>query len=426
MNEYKELEEEYGTPEDYLYSLQRKGVKLGLEKIRDFLSNFGDPQEDYDKVLIAGTNGKGSVTTLVSNILKEAGYKTGRFISPHLCYFGERITVNGEMITEDQLWELIRQVKPVLERIDEETPEKRPSFFEVLTSLAFMHYSNEDIDIAVLEVGMGGRLDATNISSHKISAVTTIGIDHSKYLGSTKEQIAFEKAGIIKRGNYFVTGEKEEELARYFEKVCEDRGAFYHHAMDREYEIDTGPLTLTTPEYGEIEVPGIAEWQAENTLVAIGIIEGLRKKGYEISDEVLKEAIEGTTLPARMETVKEEPWIMMDSAHNPAGMEALKKGLSELDYERLLLVIGVLEDKDHRRIVKTIGPEADKVFTAEPVSKRKLDRQVLVEEFSVFAPSQSHREGIEAVDAAKKEWKKGDLIMVTGSIYLLGDIRRKM
>ncbi|MGM0510816.1 MAG: bifunctional folylpolyglutamate synthase/dihydrofolate synthase [Thermoplasmatota archaeon] len=426
MNEYKELKEEYGTPEDYLYSLQRKGVKLGLDKIRDFLSNFGDPQEDYDKVLIAGTNGKGSVTTMVSDILKEAGYKTGRFISPHLCYFGERITVNGEMITDDQLWELISEVKPVLEHIDEETPEKRPSFFEVLTSLAFMHYSDQDIDVAVLEVGMGGRLDATNISKHKISAVTTIGIDHSKYLGSTKEQIAFEKAGIIKRGNYFVTGEKEEDLVKYFKKVCDDRRAFYHHALDREYEINTDPLTLTTPEYGDIKVPGIAEWQAENALVAVGIIEGLRKKGYEISDEVLKSSLENTTLPARMETVTEKPWIMMDSAHNPAGMEALKEALATLDHDRLLLVIGVLEDKDHERIVKTIGPEADKVFTAEPVSKRKLDSHILAEEFSVFAPTQGYGEGIDALEAAKEEWKEGDLIMVTGSIYLLGDIRRKM
>jgi len=332
----------------------------------------------------------------------------------------------GEMITDNQLWELINEVKPVLERIDEETPEKRPSFFEVLTSLSFMHYSDQDIDIAVLEVGMGGRLDATNISKHKISAVTTIGIDHSKYLGSTKEQIAFEKAGIIKRGNYFVTGEKEEDLVEYFKKVCEDRGAFYHHALDRDYEISPDPLTLSMPEYGKIKVPGVAGWQAENALVAIGIIEGLRKKGYEISDEVLKKAIEGSKLQGRMETVTEKPWIMMDSAHNPAGMEALKEGLDTLDYNRLLLVIGVLEDKDHERIVKTIGPEADKVFTAEPVSKRKLDSQVLAEEFSVFAPSQCYEEGIEALEAAKKGWKEGDLIMVTGSIYLLGDIRRKM
>ncbi len=418
------MRKDFDSPEDYMYSLQRMGVKLGLDKIRDFLANFDDPHKDFESILVAGTNGKGSVCSIISNILEEAGYKTGMYISPHQTYFEERISVDGKNISQDELWELTDIVDPVVKKIEREDVEMRPSFFEVLTTLAFLHFSQQDVDVAVLEVGMGGRLDATNVVDNCASVVTTIGMDHSKYLGDTKLKIAGEKAGIIKEGNHFVTEEKEEHLREYFKEVCSERKANYTYALDRDYEIKKQPLRLSLPSYGEIMVPGFTGWQAENALTALTLVEGLGSKGFKVSKEDFIKGIEKTRLVGRMDVVSEEPWIMMDSAHNILGMRALVNGLNEIDYERLLLVIGVLEDKDHESMVDIIGPKCDMAFVGEPNSKRRMDSSKLSEEFSDHCPVKSFKNGIDALMDAVEEWKKGDLILVTGSIYLLGDVRK--
>ncbi len=419
------MKDEYETPADYIFSLQRMGIKLGLDKIRDFLENFDNPHKDFDSVLIGGTNGKGSVSTITSNILQEAGYKTGLYTSPHLTFFEERIKVNNKNIDQDSLWELIEEVKPILEKIEEKDAEKRPSFFEVLTTLAFMHFSDQDIDIAVLEVGMGGRLDATNVVDNIASVVTNIGMDHSKHLGDTKEKIAYEKAGIIKEENYFVTEEKDENLKQYFKEVCEERNSIYNHGLEREHEILENPLRLKLPDYGIIEIPGVARWQAENALTAITLAEGLNHRGYDISKQNIIDALKKTSLPGRMEIVSIEPRIMMDSAHNLNGMKALVEGLETIDYEKLLLVMGVLEDKDYKGMAEVIDLKTDRLYTAEPISERKLDSDVLAEAFSDKIPKSTHGKGIDALNAAIEDYREGDLILVTGSTYLLGDIRKE-
>ncbi|MGM0405500.1 MAG: bifunctional folylpolyglutamate synthase/dihydrofolate synthase [Thermoplasmatota archaeon] len=418
------MRKDFDSPEEYMYSLQRMGVKLGLDKIRDFLANFDDPHKDFKSILVAGTNGKGSVCSIISNILEEAGYKTGMYISPHQTYFEERISIDGKNISKDELWELIDVVDPVVKKIEKEDVEMRPSFFEVLTTLAFLHFSQQNIDVAVLEVGMGGRLDATNVVDNCASVVTTIGMDHSKYLGDTKLKIAGEKAGVIKEGNYFVTEEKDESLREYFTDVCREKGAEYKYALDREYKLESQPLKLVLPEYGEIAVPGFTSWQAENALTAVTLVEGLGSKGFKVHKDDIINGIKKTRLVGRMDVVSEEPWIMMDSAHNILGMRALVKGLKEIDYERLLLVIGVLEDKDHERMVDIIGPECDMAFVGEPKSERRMDSSKLSEEFLDYCPAKEFGKGIEALMDAVEEWKKGDLILVTGSIYLLGDVRK--
>ncbi len=419
------MKDKYDTPADYVFSLQRMGIKLGLDKIRDFLENFDNPHKDFDSVLIGGTNGKGSVSTITSNILQEAGYKTGLYTSPHLTFFEERIKVNGDDIDQGSLWELIDKVRPVLEEIEKKDVEKRPSFFEVLTTLAFMHFSQKNTDIAVLEVGMGGRLDATNVVDNIASVVTNIGMDHSKHLGDTKEKIAYEKAGIIKENNYFVTEEKDENIKEYFKEVCVERDCVYKHALERNHEIKENPLRINLPKYGEIEVPGVATWQAENALTAITLAEGLNEKGYNISKRNIREALKKTSLPGRMEIVRTKPRVMMDSAHNLNGMKALSDGLEKVDYERLLLVIGVLGDKDYKGMAKMIEPKVDKLYTGEAVSERKLDSDVLADAFSDKIPKSTHGKGIDALNAAIEDYEEGDLILVTGSTYLLGDIRKE-
>lgn len=419
------MKDKYDTPADYIFSLQRIGIKLGLDKIRDFLVNFDDPHHDYDSVLIGGTNGKGSVSTITSNILQEAGYKTGLYTSPHLTFFEERIKVNNENIDQDSLWKLIDEVKPILEKIEKEDAEKRPSFFEVLTTLAFMHFSDQDIDIAVLEVGMGGRLDATNVVDNIASVVTNIGMDHSKHLGDTKQKIAYEKAGIIKENNYFVTEEKDENIKQYFREVCAKRDCIYNHALERSHDILENPLRLKLPEYGTIEIPGVARWQAENALTAITLAEGLADKGYNISKQNIIDTLKKTSLPGRMEIVSTEPKMMMDSAHNLNGIKALVEGLQTVDYDRLLLVMGVLGDKDYKGMAEVIDPKTDRLYTGEPVSERKLNSEVLADTFSDKIPKNSHGKGIDALNAAIEDYREGDIILVTGSTYLLGDIRKE-
>jgi len=418
--------ENFQHPEDYLYSLERIGVKLGLDKIEDFLSRFDDPQDDFKAVVVGGTNGKGSVCRTLVNILKEGGYTTGLYLSPHLVDFEERIQINGENIQEEELWDLIEKVYPVVKKIEEKDPEKRPSFFEVLTTLAFLSFSKNDVDFAVLEVGMGGRLDATNVAPHDFSVVTYVGYDHAEHLGNSKLKRAYEKGGIIDEGNHFVTGEKEKKIRDYFKKVCEERNADFNYAFDRDHHISYDPLKVRTEPYGEIEIQGLTSWQAENALISLKVAEGLKERGYDLSEKNIVEGIENTRLPGKMEFIEENPRIMIDSAHNQTGFEALKLGLESVEFNRLLLVAGMLEDKDYHSLVNILGPLADLVYTAEPVSKRKLDSQILREEFESYCPAESYKHGIEALEKAKKEWSEGDMIVITGSMYLLGDILKKM
>ncbi len=422
----EKLRERFDHPKDYLYSLKRIGVKLGLDKIKDFLSKLDDPQNDFDTIIVGGTNGKGSVCRNTVNILREAGYSTGLYISPHLIDFEERIQVNDEHISKDELWDLIEKIEPILTQIEKNNPEERPSFFEVLTAIAFLHFSKKDVDFAVLEVGMGGRLDATNVSPHDFSVITYVGFDHAEHLGESKNERAYEKAGIISEQNYFITGEKDETTREYFKKVCEEKEAEFNFAFDREYEILYDPLRVRTADYGEIQVNGLTSWQAENSLISLTLAETLDREGYELTKGDIIKGIEKTELPGKMEFIKKDPRIMIDSAHNKTGFQALEQGLKNLDYDRLFLIAGLLEDKDYKSMVEILGPIADKVYTAEPVSERKLDSAFLAEKFEKYCISESFGHGIEALERAQKEWKEGDLILITGSMYLLGDIIKKL
>ncbi len=423
---YESPREKFDHPKEYIYSLKRIGVKLGLDKIEDFLSRFDDPHHDFNSVVIGGTNGKGSVCRSLVSILDEADYGTGLFISPHLIEFEERIQVDGKKIDEEEMWSIIEKIHPKIKKIEEEDPEKRPSFFEVLTTIAFMFFSKKDIDLAVLEVGMGGRLDATNVAPHDLSAVTYVGHDHAKHLGDTKSKRAYELAGIISEGNYFVTGEKDEEIRDYLKDVCEERNCDFNYAFDPDHQILYDPLRIKTKPYGEIRVQGKTEWEAENALVSLRVAEGMRDLGYELDKKDMIKGIENTELPGKMEFIQDEPRVMIDSAHNRTGFEALKIGLERVDYERLLLVTGMLGDKDYESVVEILGPEADMAFTAEPVSERKLDSEILSKEFEKYCPAESFEHGIEALKRAEEEWSEGDLIVLTGSMYLLGDILKKM
>ncbi len=422
----EEPRDEFKHPEEYFYSLKRVGVKLGLDKIEDFLSRFEKPHEDFESILVGGTNGKGSVCTALMNILDEAGYTSGLYTSPHLTNFEERIQINGEKIKEEELWSLIEKLHPEIRKIEDEDPKKRPSFFEVLTSAAFLYFSQQDVDIAVLEVGMGGRLDATNVAPHDLSVVTYVGYDHAEHLGNTKNKIAREKAGIIREDNQFVTGEKDPEIRDYFRSVCEEKSAEFKYAFDREHEILFDPLRLKTAPYGEIVVQGAAPWLAENVLMSLETAEALKKKGYDLNERNIKKGIEKTVFRGKMETVKEKPWVVMDSAHNRTGFEALAKGLERWDFNKLFSVVGILEDKDHESMVEILGPITDKAYPAEPVSERRLDSEELAEAFRDHCPAEPFDHGIEALRKAEEGWEKGDLILVTGSLYLLGDIIKKL
>jgi len=423
---FEDPRDNFEQPEDYLYSLERIGVKLGLDKIEDFLSRFDNPHEDFQAIVVGGTNGKGSVCRTLVNILKEGGYTTGLYLSPHLVDFEERIQIDGKNIEKEELWSLIEKVHPVVKNIEDKDPEKRPSFFEVLTSLAFLAFSKHDVDFAVLEVGMGGRLDATNVAPHDFSVVTYVGYDHAEHLGDSKTKRAYEKGGIIAEGNHFVTGEKEKEIREYFKKVCEERNADFNYALDRDYQISYDPLKVRTEPYGEIEIQGLTSWQAENALISLKVAEGLKEWGYDLSEKNIVEGIEDTRLPGKMEFIEENPRIMIDSAHNKTGFEALKLGLENVDFNRLLLIAGMLEDKDHGSMAEILGPLADRVYTAEPVSKRKLDSEVLSREFENYCPAEAHAHGFEALKKAEEEWREGDLIVITGSMYLIGDILKKL
>lgn len=410
----------------YLYRLQQHGMKFGLDNIRRLMAALDNPQDAFRSVHIAGTNGKGSTAAMIESMLRTGGGKTGLFTSPHLVSFTERIRVNGKEITENEVVNLADEVR----RVADDVPDFSPTFFEVTTAIAFLYFRKSGIDWGVIEVGMGGRLDATNVLMPEASVITPVGIDHREFLGDSLKEIAGEKAGIIKRGVPVITAPQHPEVMEVLVRKSEECGAArYAYGKDFAAEMTAEDLTGIRIDYQGISAyRGLAvqlagRHQAVNAAVAVRTVEEISRAYPSLRCDIplgLKHA----RWPGRLEFVKEHPPVLIDGAHNPqaASMLAayLKKAL-EL-YSRIILVMGIMTDKDREGIMEPLLPLASEIIFTAPAYGRAASPEMLAAQARAKGYFSKTAESVaDALVMAEDLYLQGDLIVVTGSFYTIGE-----
>ncbi|HOV21932.1 MAG TPA: folylpolyglutamate synthase/dihydrofolate synthase family protein [bacterium] len=409
----------------FLENLSDFGIKLGLDKIKFILEKLGSPHLKYPSILVGGTNGKGSVCKCLSEITRESGYKTGLYTSPHLVDVKERIVVNGEKITDEEFIEKIKQVRRIIEKLPYHM---YPTYFETLTAIAFLYFYEKGIDIAVCEVGLGGRFDATNVLPSEINVITEIGLEHTKLLGKTYESIAGEKAGIIKEGSLVVVSKQRKEVEKVIKEKCKQRKAkIYFYGKDfksikREESIDGIVFDFYGKEnFKNVKTKIIGSHQIENLSLAIQSSLLLRKKGFKVKKENIYSALENLHWEGRFEILKKDPFIIFDGAHNPDGVKVLIKNLKKYFPFKLKLLIGILKDKDYTKMLSYVSkynPE-EIVFTT-PETERALDPEILS---NYMKKSNTKIKVIKDVNNAMEYIKKtGDSWCIFGSLYLYSSV----
>lgn len=407
----------------------RFGVKPGLERISSLLSLLGNPQDKLKFVHVAGTNGKGTTSTLMASVLQESGLVTGLYTSPYVLEFRERFRINGEMIPEE---ELIQQLEVVSRAADQLEARGEPiTEFEFITALVFHWFAERGCDMVVLEVGLGGRFDATNvISTPEVAVVMSISLDHTAILGDTVEQIAFEKAGIIKEGGTVVLYPCQEPgVFHVFEDICNQRNArLIVPSLEGLVEKEKALIgTAFTFEGMELTTPFLGEHQVRNACTAFTALQVLKEKGYPISPVSLQTGFQKAYLPARMEVLGQEPLVLLDGGHNPGCAKALKEALEQFVPQRKVAVIGMLSDKDSHEALRIVGPLFSRIITVTPDSPRAKPAEELAqvaEEFcSNVTPAQTCGE---ALAKAFQKLQPDDALIVWGSFYLAGEIREQL
>ena len=408
---------------EYIHNVKWQGSKPGLERTRELLAAIGNPQKSLKFVHIAGTNGKGSTAACVASILRKAGYRTGLYTSPYVLKFNERMQADGENISDEELVRLTNEIRPFADVMED-----APTEFEMITALAMNFFSYKNCAIVVLEAGMGGELDSTNIIDlPEVAVITAIGYDHVKELGPALTDIAAAKAGIIKGGDVLIYGSTP-EVEAVFEKVCYERGATLHRAdferiTREEFSLDCTKLSITP--YGEISIPLVGSYQPKNVLTAISAIEILQRKGYKISDNDIISGLASVYWPGRFEILGLAPVFILDGAHNPQGMEVTVDSLRRhFGEKKIHFIIGVMADKDVDSMMSCIAPAAAAFFAVMPNNPRAMDTKTLGEKLSRFGAPVRAFDSIEkgVMEAVCSAGKDG-IVCAAGSLYFSGDVR---
>ena len=418
---------DYETTLGHLYRLERFGIKLGLDNIRTLLSLLGDPHRGLKAIHVTGTNGKGSVCAYAASVLEQAGYDVGLYTSPHLVRFNERIRVNRRPISDDEVLRLWSGMQPAIHAMTAKRSIDHPTFFEVTTAMAFEYFRERQVDVAVVEVGMGGRMDATNVVDGLVSIVTRVALEHTEHLGRTVSRIAREKSGIIKPSSRVVT--VAQETLPVIEARCREVHAPLVvvgrdvHAARRTQDL-RGQDVRVGGAFGEIDVrtPLLGTFQVENVAVAITALDELRSAGFTIPDEAIRDGIRTTRWPARLDLVRERPSVLIDGAHNRSAAEALATSMAELfPGRKLSLVVGILDDKDLPGMARALGPLASRVYTCRPKTHRAFDADEVALAFRSFAESVAMPTVRGAIDTAISAAGPDDVVLITGSIYTAGE-----
>ena len=418
----------YEQAVEKIHSLLTFGARPGLDRMRIFLEKLGNPQDRLRYIHVAGTNGKGSVCAVLSAVLAKAGYKTGLFISPYITDFRERIQINNEMISKETLTEAVEKTFPILEKLREDGV--IITEFEYVNALQFYIHANENCDIVVLETGMGGLLDCTNVILPPLcSVITTIGLDHTAVLGNTVEEIAEQKCGIIKKGSIAVTSRQENSVMQVIEKTCDSTGVPLFRSEDAEIKVISESIESTVFEYGniELELHLIGEHQLENVKTALTALKALCDSGkISVSAEALRQGVSNAQNPARLELMGKNPVVLLDGAHNPNGIEALTRAIKKyLPNQKRICLMGMLADKDSASSIKLLEGLFEKVFTVTVDNPRTLTAGVLAEKCRPhFSEVEAFDDTRAALDVALKTARDENLpLVICGSLYLAGELR---
>lgn len=408
---------------DYLFGLTLHGVKLGLSNIRALLSAAGNPQDTYTTVHVGGTNGKGSTVALLHAMLRAAGYRVGRFTSPHLIALNERFQINGVPIGDEALRQEIEYFRSIAEHRD-----YPPTFFELNTAIAFRWFARERVDLALIEVGMGGRLDSTNVITPVATAVTNIDLEHTQYLGDTLEEIAYEKAGIFKPGVPTVIGEtKPGPRGVLLSRARQENAPATALGRDFRFALSGPPLAqkiaYESPTLSIDAVPLALHgaFQGANAAIAIALAESIGKRFPRLTHEAIVAGLSSAVWPCRLERISNSPEVYIDVAHNPAGAQRL----AEI-FPRCVILLGVSSDKDASEILRHLGPIAERFVVTAYEGARAMPVEDLASAARPYAPVSIAANVDEALPLALSLAAPGLPLLITGSIYLAGEARAKL
>ena len=420
---------------DYLFTRLPMFSRIGADAIKKDITNtvllcesLGNPHTRFKSVHIAGTNGKGSVSHMLAAILQTAGYKTGLYTSPHLKDFRERIRINGEMIPQAFVVDFVQRMQPDIE-------EMNPSFFEITVAMAFDFFAREKVDIAVVEVGLGGRLDSTNIITPELSVITNIGWDHMNVLGDSLEKIAFEKAGIIKKNIPVIIGESSGSTKSVFEKVAKEKEAPLVFADQIRYvsgwnyektHLSVEIANNVKDEHHLYTLDLTGYYQSKNLITVLEVVSSLKNKDWKLSEAQIQKGLQHvkklTGLHGRWEVIHHHPTVVLDVGHNPDGIRQIVAQVELTDYNDLHIVIGMVKDKDVDTILRLLPKEANYYFTRANIP-RAIPEKDLCERGKKAGLKGNHYSNVnDALQAATKQASKEDLIVVCGSVFVVGEV----
>lgn len=409
--------------------------KLRLRRVHNLLARIGNPETAVPTVLIAGTKGKGSTAAIMASILQTGGFRVGLYTKPHLVEYRERFRINGELIDPD---EIVRAVEAIRRHVEEMegTPDGAPTYFEVSVALAFWYFARARADLALVEVGLGGRLDATNVAEPVLSIITPVSYDHMDVLGATLDAIAREKAGIVRtRGTVVSAPQVPEALAAIIDVCARHEAALWLVDAVMRWEAHTSTLheqmfSLQGPwrDYGRLRLPLVGAHQLVNAATAVAAVELLGEKGYPVTSGAVADGLAAVRWPARIEVIHERPYVVVDVAHNPASIAALRASLEAMfPARRIILVFGMVATHDHRATTSLIAPLADTVIVTTPQHAKPLSASVLADEVRRYA---NRVEVIEdrraAVERALSLAGDQDVVVITGSFFLVGEVREAL
>jgi dihydrofolate synthase/folylpolyglutamate synthase len=413
----------------YIENSMRFGCRPGLERTAKLLELLGNPHKKINFVHIAGTNGKGSTTAMISNILKHAGYKVGTYTSPHLYSITERMVINGAQISEENFTKYANKVIEKMKYMEENNMEV-PTQFEMLTAMTFLYFEETKVDVAVIEVGLGGMYDATNVIYAILSVITSISYDHTDILGNTIELIAAEKAGIIKdKASVVLYPQLFREAEKTVEEVSEKKNAKLVKVSAEQSKLIKFDIMGQIFDYSyedvklsNLSVPLLGDHQIKNATVAVTAAIELSKLGYDIKQDHIRMGLETVQWPCRLSVVSKEPLIIIDGAHNEDGVNSLKDAfIKYLSDKKIILLIGMLEDKNYHYAVQQLAPLAQQIIASEPISPRALKAEQMAEmakKYNDYVDAEA--DIIQAIEKAKKLVEKDSVIVICGSLYLAG------
>ncbi len=424
----------YQEAVDWLFQVRRFGPERTLEPIVRLAGLLGDPQNSLKPIHVTGTNGKGSTSAMIASILHAAGYSVGLYTSPHLERFTERIVVDGEEIPEEDVVRLTKLIRPLVESLDSESKRVRPLFFDIATAMALKYFEERRVDFAVLEVGMGGRLDATNVVQPLVSVITNVSLEHTQVLGDTVLKIAYEKAGIIKPDSVLVTATQDDSVYALFRETCERLNTAIY-CVGREItfrklggDLKSQTFTVRGLRGGyTLSTPLLGGHQLYNAAAAVGAVEALSRYNIDVSGRAIEEGLRRVRWPGRLEVMQERPLVVVDGAKDVEAMRALAEAVRDLPHRRLIAVVSISSDKNIPEMIANLSPVVDSfVVTSHTVMGRAAERERIGAEAARRGkPWESVERVPDAVERALALAGDDDMVLVTGSVFAVGEARRR-